>query len=375
MDTPGERIGRLFGDAMDVEVGRLQPGVSLGVLSEYLGTPNRLPAREYREAYLGSYRRDVRKVSSFENLLSSKRKRRVFLPKLTLASVPPQPSSPLSAYEVISMDYEALESRPTKDFAPRTPPLSTTLMSRLAAKVYPAKDPQAIRHVSLLMVRRLLLEGKRDVAFRFATAHVQQLCTTQISLPPPIIKRIFQIIHLLLHAKYGCPSYTVGRQTLLEFLRIHPNLKPLPKTLFILLQNLRNANRRSFRAYEALKWFRKRWPEVEDESVRRTVAKFAIQGKNKEGVVIAKEMAQREAKLGTRWRVPPAHHQDLSHARARAFGQIYTRENRDKQEWIRMGLITRKGGFHLAKGHIEMTGEEGAGKVPRTEGRRGNKIE
>ena len=353
-DTPGERIGELFGDLMDTEVGNLPAGTSLGVLGEYLGTPHRLSAREYQKAYLRTYRKDMRKVLNFENLLRRRSKRarkrigrRIFLPKLTLASLPPQSTG--SAYGLISKEYEALASRPAKDFVPRPAPLSSLLMTRLLAKVRPEQDPETVQHVCILMIRRLLLEGKRDMAIQFATARLRELCGSQTSLPPSVVKGAMHIIHLPLQAKYGCPSFADGRRTLLAFLRIHRDLKPLPMTVCILLQNLRKANRRSVRAYEALQWFRKRWPSVEDESVRRTVAKFALQGKSKVGLEIAKEMAQREATLGTRWRVPLAQYQDLSHVRPRAFGLIYTRENRDKQEWIRMGLITRKGGFDLVE--------------------------
>lgn len=347
--VPGGRIGALFGDAIEAELAQVEQGASLAILSEFLGTPQRVSVKAYRDAYLKAFRRDMKKVRSFERLERKKRKRRlVFLPKLTLASIAARPGTPLSAYESIVRDYDALAARPTRDFAPHIPPLSTTLMSRFATKARPRQDPGTLHRISLLLVRRFLLEGKREIAIRFATAHVQELCAGHISLPSRINSRILHIVHLLLHAKYGCPSYTHGRNTLMDILPLHPDLKPTPQTLVILLQNLRTADRRSVRAYETLQWFRKRWPDIEDEAVRRTVAKFALQGKGPRGEMIAREMAQREAELGTRWRFPVARHEDLSHPRARSFASVYTRENRDKQEWIRMGLITRRGGFELA---------------------------
>ncbi|KIM28935.1 hypothetical protein M408DRAFT_125477 [Serendipita vermifera MAFF 305830] len=350
-DGPAHHIASLFGETIEAELARVQSDTSLEVLSELLGTPHGVSRREYREAYLKAFRRDIKKVVTFERLLRKRRKRgQVFLPKLTVASVPPHSGSPISAIEGLSRDYEALAARPAKEFGSRIPPLSTELVSHLVAKIPSTRNRGAIHHIHLLLIRRFLLEGKREVGTQIATAYVQELCLRHTSLPHHVVIKVLSIVHLLLHAKYGCSSYAEGRNILVAMLQLHSDLKPQPRTLVILLQNLRTANRRSVRAYEALQWFRKRWPEIEDESVRRTVAKFALQGKSPRGEAIAREMAEREATFGTRWRMRVARGEDLAKPRARSFGKIYTREHRDKQEWIRMGLITRRAGFELASG-------------------------
>ena len=276
----------------------------------------------------------------------------IILPRLTLANVQEGQTNLLQAYEEVKKEYSYLEARPAGGFVPRTPSFSTVLMARLA-DMMPEHDPLDFPLLHTLLIRRLLLQNQRQAAIDYAATYVKNICANKSTLTSQLIGRIRRIIHMLIHRKYGCPSYIIGLRTMLSFLRFHPDLTPEPHTLFILLQSLRSARRRGERSFEALNWFRQRWAGIEDEPVRRTIAKLGLQDKTVSGRMIALDMASREARFGTRWR---REHQislhDLSRPelRSKPFAEVYTRSWRDKEKWIRMGLVKRAPGFVLNEG-------------------------
>jgi len=354
-EMPGDRISRLIQDLNDERLQNVD-GVSLRLLTEYLATPQRRRPNEYKNTYLYAYRRDMRRVFALEDNVRRGQMKysngRIVLPRLTLASVQEGQTNFLQAYEQVKKEYSHLEARPAGDFVPRTPSFSTVLMARLASMM-PEHDPLDFPLLHTLLIRRLLLQNQRQAAIDYASTYVKNICANKSTLTLQLIGQIRRIIHLLIHRKYGCPSYSVGLHTMLSFLRFHPDMTPESHTLFILLQLLRSARRRGERSFEALNWFRQRWTGIEDEPVRRTIAKLGLQDKSESGRMIALDMASREARFGTRWR---RGHQislhDLSNPRLRSkpFAEVYTRSWRDKEKWIRMGLAKRIPGFVLREG-------------------------
>lgn len=352
-EKPGDKISRLIQDLNDE---RLQDvdATSLRLLTEYLATPRRRKPKEHRRAYLYAYRRDMRRIYALQESIrrgqAHQLEGRIVLPQLTLANAPDGHTNLFHAYEEMKREYSRLEARPARDFVPRSPSLSTVLMARLA-NVMPEHNPLDFPLLHILLIRRLLLQDQRQTAVDYASTYIKKMCTGRKSLTPQLVGRVRQIIHLLVHRKYGCPSYSVGVRTMLSLLRFHPDLAPESHTLFILLQSLRTVRRRGQRSIEALNWFRQRWDEIEDEPVRRTIAKLALQDKSTEGRRIAFEMASREARFGTRWRRDHISLHDLSSPRIRAkpFAEVYSRSWRDKEKWIRMGLVQRAPGFVLLR--------------------------
>lgn len=357
-ETPGDRISRLIQDLNDERLQKVD-GASLRLLTEYLATPQRRGPKEYKNTYLYAYRRDMRRLFALEDSVRRGQmkysKGRIILPRLTLANVQEGKTNLLQAYEEVKKEYSYLEARPAGDFVPRTPSFSTVLMARLA-RMMPEHDPLDFPLLHTLLIRRLLLQNQRQAAIDYASTYVKGICANKSTLTLQLIGRIRRIIHLLIHRKYGCPSYSVGLRTMQSFLRFHPDLTPESHTLFILLQSLRSARWRGERSFEALNWFRERWRGIEDEPVRRTIAKLGLQDRSESGRMIALDMASREARFGTRWR---RGHQmslhDLSSPRLRSkpFAEVYTRSWRDKEKWIRMGLVKRRPGFVLRRDGIE----------------------
>ncbi|PVG00278.1 hypothetical protein CPB86DRAFT_824510 [Serendipita vermifera] len=369
------RTGRLKGifDGLSLEeaISEFKPGSSIAIMTgkladrslkpvdrpsaklvtEHLGTPNRQDLRKYKDAYLYALRRELRNQ---------------FISNHNPGQHGTQPTGQAEAngahaeelqnerpgtsplYEKLFDVYSHATKQPAKDFVPSTPPLSLELLAKIANVLDRKISTRDLFNLLLQLTRRLLLLNQRERAIDLAMTYIREHCKDRDNLPKDLSDRLLRLIHLLIHRKYGCPSYSVGRHTLLSFLEIHPGLKPQANTLFILLQSLERAHGRGTRAYGALKWFRERWEDIEDESVRRTVAKFALQENTMESLRLAQEMTVRESEIGTRWRRPNKA-RDFSENRLKAFSEIYTREHQDKEKWIRMGLIQRRPGFVLDK--------------------------
>jgi hypothetical protein len=92
--------------------------------------------------------------------------------------------------------------------------------------------------------------------------------------------------------------------------------------------------------------FRRKWGAgVEDHRVRRTIAKLALQDRSGNGLRIAEEMVHREARLGAKNVVLSGALQDLRRPRLKPFTGIYAHRHREKEKWVKMGLVKRLPGF------------------------------
>lgn len=358
-ELPGDVIARYTQEIAKEQLQGIRDP-SLRVLAEFLGTPQRKNPRDFRIAYLYIYRREMR--SLYRDPPEENQQERVVLPILSCPGPLIKETSPPSLYESLQREYLRLEGLPLKDFTPRTPPLPPTLLSRLVSNIPQNCDPVQFSALHFPLIRRLLLLGQRSSALEYAFTCVKNACHTREHIPFQLAKQILRIVHLLIHRKYGCPSYAVGFETLKAFLHLHCEIKPTSETLCILLQTLGKARRKAQPAFDALNWFLDRWPEeeIENEAVRRTIAKYGIQERTDKGRELALEMASREARFGTRWRDDQIRLVDLS-ARARPFSEVYTRSWRDKMKWIKMGLITRSKGFVLKSPSISVPGVGGDG--------------
>ena len=329
----------------------LQHNASLHILREHLTILHRRHSNRYKKTFLYAFRRECRMLEEVERMLLDDQEpfarrwrflRQSGTHKLDLPDV----SGRLRAMEVA---YGHLESRPAASFDPAANPVPSAAVQRILQDEVLLKRIRRDGATFSLFVRRLLLEGLRATAFTQALAEFRHLCKGETSLPTHTNARILTILHMLIHPKYGCPSYKVATKVLTEILAIHPDIKPSATTLYVLLQTLRGTSRGGSRAMEILKWFSQRWENVEDEQVRRTIAKYGLKDRSERGLAIAWDMAAREARYGTRWRDPQSSFHDLHESRAVAFERIFTHDRRDKDKWIRMGLIQPTEGFVLVE--------------------------
>jgi hypothetical protein len=123
-------------------------------------------------------------------------------------------------------------------------------------------------------------------------------------------------------------------------------LKPSPMSLYYLLNNLNRNRSRGWRAFRVLRHMRAKWgPGIENEGVRRLVAKFATEDNRPD---IAQVMLMRELEEGTRWRQPPSSETAFD-AKERALMkrnvEVYVGLERAKRAWIRLGLVRARHGF------------------------------
>ncbi|KAG8760098.1 hypothetical protein FRC14_004084 [Serendipita sp. 396] len=343
----------------DTGLRRMPQSMSANSLLEFLTVPHRKYANMHKEKYLSAIGKNFRRIYapgafylqqqpgpatelpyrlSLKSLLPS---------QLALNSSDTQDSRSLA--KMLRRRYKHITQLPPRQFDPQVLPLSPLFLQRLFDSL--KHDPTLINNprLHLLLVRRLLLQNRREIAIRHAQTYIRSVCAEQTKLPPSIVRRIRGLIHLLIHRKYGCPSLRVGEETLSSILDIHPDITPDSFTLCILLNHLVNTTNRGPKAIQLLKRFRGRWEGIENEAVRRTIAVWALKDKNKVGSKIARDMAQREADLGTRWRVPTGCAQDLTRARLRPFREIFDKWHADKEKWIRMGLVKRAPGFVLER--------------------------
>jgi hypothetical protein len=350
---PGDVIAIIAGETAD----RYLPPVdrpSAKLLTEHLGTPHREDPYEYKDAYLYAIRRQLRDLFISQPVPGQDNRRTTEQADMHGGHselLEEENIDTLPLYEKLIDAYSHATTRLAKDFMPSTPPLSLELLGKITYALDRKSHKKEYFNLSFQLTRRLLLLNQRTMAIDFAMAYARELCKDRSTLPSELSDQLIRLCHLLIHRKYGCRSYSVGRNALLSFLEVHPDLKPRANTLFILLQTLESAHGRGTRAYNALRWFRERWEDTEDESVRRTVAKYALQENTTESLRIAQEMTVREAQIGTRWRRPNKARElkDFSENKLKPFSEIYTHEHQDKEKWIRMGLIQRRPGFVVDK--------------------------
>lgn len=329
----------------------LQHNGSLRILREHLTISHRRHSNRYKQTFLYAYRRELRMLEDIERML--REGDTPFAPRwhllrqrgthtLNLPEVSKRTSVMRSA-------YSRLESLPAACFDPSANPVPSAAVQQILNDEALIERFRRDRATFSLFIRRLLLEGLRGTAFTHAMAYIRHLCHGVKSLPEGTNANILTVLHILMHRKYGCVSYKVGMKILTEILAIHPDIKPNATTLYVLLQTLRGASRRGVRAVKALEWFAKRWEDVEDERVRRTIAKYGLEERSEKGLGIAWDMAEREARYGTRWRDSRGSFHDLRGSQAMAFERTFTYHCRDRNKWVRMGLIHRRQGFVLVE--------------------------
>jgi hypothetical protein len=198
--------------------------------------------------------------------------------------------------------------------------------------------------------RRLLIIRRGDLARSVLDTFVS-------NFKPPVrerdLREILDLVHLHLRRQYNVESDgTLGgfRHPMSIFHRYFTNsaigLKPTPMSLFYLLNNLNRNSARGWRAFRVLRHMRAKWgARIENEGVRRLVAKFAIEDNRPD---IAQVMLMRELEEGTRWREPPSSETTFD-AKGRALMkrnvEVYVGLERAKRAWIRLGLVRARAGF------------------------------
>jgi hypothetical protein len=198
--------------------------------------------------------------------------------------------------------------------------------------------------------RRLLIIRRGDLARTILDTFVN-------NVKPPVRERdlcdILDLIHLHLRRQYNVESDGKPgkfKHPMSIFHRYFTNsaigLKPTPMSLYYLLNNLNRNEARGWRAFRVLRHMRAKWgPRIENEGVRRLVAKFAIEDNRPD---IAQVMLMRELEEGTRWRTVPSSETAFD-TKGRALMKrnvdVYIGLERAKRAWIRLGLVRALPGF------------------------------
>ena len=198
--------------------------------------------------------------------------------------------------------------------------------------------------------RRLLIIRRGDLARSILDTFVN-------NFKPPLRERdlrdVLDLVHLHLRRQYNVePDGKLGgfKHSMSIFHRYFTKstigLRPTPMSLFYLLNNLNKNAVRGWRAFRVLRHMRAEWgPRIENEGVRRLVAKFATEDKRPD---IAQVMLMRELEEGTRWREPPSSETAFD-AKGRALMkrnvEVYVGLERAKRGWIRLGLVRPRAGF------------------------------
>ena len=198
--------------------------------------------------------------------------------------------------------------------------------------------------------RRLLIVGRGDLARSVLDTFVN-------SFKPPVRERdlrdVLDLVHLHLRRQYNVEvDGALGKfkHPMSIFHRYFTNsaigLKPTPMSLFYLLNNLNRSGVRGWRAFRVLRHMRTKWgPQIENEGVRRLVAKFAIEDNRPD---IAQVMLMRELEEGTRWREGPSSEtafDAMGRALMKRNVEVYVGLERAKRAWIRLGLVRALPGF------------------------------
>ena len=214
--------------------------------------------------------------------------------------------------------------------------------------------------------RRLLIIQRSDLARSILDTFVN-------NFKPPVRERdlrdILDLVHLHLRRQYnvesdGTPGKFKHVMSVFHryFTKSGIGLKPTHMSLYYLLNNLNRNRARGWRAFRVLRHMRAKWgARIENEDVRRLVAKFAIEDNRPD---IAQVMLLRELEEGTRWREPPSSETAFD-TKGRALMkrniEVYVRLERAKRAWIRLGLVRALPGFVPA--------------IPLSEGRKSSEIE
>lgn len=214
--------------------------------------------------------------------------------------------------------------------------------------------------------RRLLIIRRGDLARSMLDTFVN-------NFKPPVRERdlrdVLDLVHLHLRRQYnvGSDGKLGGfKHSMSIFHRYFTSsvigLKPTPMSLFYLLNNLNRNAARGWRAFRVLRHMRAKWgPGIENEGVRRLVAKFATEDNRPD---IAQVMLMRELEEGTRWREPPSSETAFD-GRGRALMkrnvEVYVGLEQAKGRWIRLGLVRPRAGFVPA--------------IPLPEGKKSSEIE
>lgn len=198
--------------------------------------------------------------------------------------------------------------------------------------------------------RRLLIVQRGDLARSI-------LDTFANGFKPPVrerdLRNVLDLVHVHLRRQYNVESNgELGKfkhpMSIFHryFTKSEIGLKPTPMSLYYLLNNLNRSEARGWRAFRVLRHMRAKWgPRIENEGVRRLVAKFAIEDNRPD---IARVMLMRELEEGTRWRTPPSSETAFD-AKGRALMKrnvdVYVGLERAKRAWIRLGLVRALPGF------------------------------
>jgi len=216
----------------------------------------------------------------------------------------------------------------------------------------------AMRHDTLHTPFRILFAlSRRLLVIRRGDLARSTLDTFVNTFDPPVrerdLRNIIDLVHLHLRRQYNVESDgTQGKfqHPMSIFHRYFTNsrigLKPTPMSLYYLLNNLNRNEARGWRAFRVLRHMRRKWgPRIENEGVRRLVAKFAIEDNRPD---IAQVMLMRELEEGTRWRKPPSSETAFD-AEGRALMKrnvgVYVGLERAKRAWIQLGLVRVLPGF------------------------------
>jgi len=198
--------------------------------------------------------------------------------------------------------------------------------------------------------RRLLIVQRGDLARSILDTFVN-------NFKPPVRQRdlrdVLDLVHLHLRRQYNVESDGTANKFKHPMSVFHRyftksgiGLKPTPMSLYYLLNNLNKSEARGWRAFRVLRHMRAKWgARIENEDVRRLVAKFAIEDNRPD---IAQVMLMRELEEGSRWRDPPSSETAFD-AKGRALMkrnmEVYVRLERAKRAWIRLGLVRALPGF------------------------------
>lgn len=157
-----------------------------------------------------------------------------------------------------------------------TSPLTLSRYQTLL-KALPPFDLSEIRpRTVLILVRAMIEAGQRDLALSTTASYLKCLPRLTRSQQHATLK----LVHLHMYTlpiKPGLTRHFAQRRVLAELMDTHHDIRPSPKTLFLLLGSLRGCRRCGTLAMKCLQTFRKRWgPRIEAGIVWRRISGLAL---------------------------------------------------------------------------------------------------